>query len=98
MQKQRAGHPGVARRKFRPQLILAPPATLALSLALPSLGLQPRFDRPPRRPSPLPGLWHRQGTANQVREPLLGVLAVLPLTARIARDHPDHAVVAHSRA
>ena len=42
-------------------------------------------------PSLLPGLWHREGTPNEIGQPRLGALAVLSLAAGVARDDANRA-------
>jgi hypothetical protein len=68
---------------------------LTLSLALSALSLQPRLHCATRRTSALSSFWHGQRPPEEKAQPRLRVLAILPLAARIARDHAYRAFIAH---
>jgi hypothetical protein len=74
--------------------LIGPQAPLALSLPVPPLSFEARLDRSTGHSSPLSGLRNGEGAPDQVPEPRLGALAILPLASRVARHHPDGAFIA----
>jgi len=72
------------------------PAALTLSLPLAALSFEAGLHGGPRNPCALSGLPYGKRATDQIGEPRLRTLPILPLASRIARDDTHGPFVAHA--